>query len=107
GERDEWPPADAPFVLIEGDQYIIEGEDPRIARCQFRLEVARHAFDFLVTPGVVTPGIYSLEGARLLICCNMGALPPEARGNSFAAPMSFTTSEGSGWRLCVLERVRD
>jgi uncharacterized protein (TIGR03067 family) len=107
GERDEWPLTDAPTVLIQDDWEIVEDADPRISHTQFRLEPARHAIDFFIAPGIVTPGIYSLEGTRLLICCNMRPLFFPRQGQRVRAPTSFTSTEGSGWRLWVLERASD
>ena len=94
GEREEWISAEAPIVHIQGDEWIVEGEDPRIDRTQFHLESHRHSIDFLIAPGIVTPGVYRLKGVQLLVCCDVRAILPETRGQSFAAPTEFSTSVG-------------
>jgi uncharacterized protein (TIGR03067 family) len=105
GERDDWPPSEAPTVLIRDDWYIDEFAEPRISYTQFRLEPAGHAMDFFIAPGIVIPGIYSLVGTRLLICCNMLPLFFPEQSQRVSAPTSFTTIGGSGSRLWVLERA--
>ena len=105
GDRDEWPPTEAPTVLIQDDWYIDEFAEPRISHTHFRLEPARHAIDFFIAPGIVIPGIYCLEGTRLRICSNMLPLFFPEQNQRVPAPTSFSTIEGSGSRLWVLERA--
>jgi uncharacterized protein (TIGR03067 family) len=105
GQRDEWPLTNAPTVLIQDDWYIDEFAEPRISHTQFRLDPTHHAIDFLIAPGIVSPGIYCLEGTRLRICCNMLPLFFPEQSQRVPAPTSFATADGSGWRLWVLERT--
>ena len=111
-EADGWrsPAAggDVQVVSIEGNEWV--SASPRgITRIRFALDPARHRLDFLITLGVVTPGIYCLDGDKLLVCTNhralRRALGRRVDADEVTAPPSFAAPCGSCFRLWELERV--
>jgi uncharacterized protein (TIGR03067 family) len=96
-------------VIIEGDEWVSPSPDSDgVWRTRFALDPARHRFDFQPAPGVVSPGIYCLDGPRLQLCVNQRALKralgQPIEGDEYAAPPEFSAPAGSGYRLWILER---
>jgi uncharacterized protein (TIGR03067 family) len=109
GQLLEWRSDEKKIITIDGDKWVSFSESRNVTtRCRFAVDPARHRFDFLIGPGVTSPGIYELQGDRLLICTNQRALrraigyPIE--GDEHAAPASLSAPSGSGCRLWILER---
>lgn len=97
-------------AAIEGDEWVSASPPPRgITRTRFALDPARHRFDFVIAPGVVSPGIYCLDGAQLRLCTNQRALRralgQPIGGDDQAPPSAFAAPAGSGYRLWTLERA--
>jgi uncharacterized protein (TIGR03067 family) len=107
GVRDESVPSDELFATIQGDEFIVESPGLPSTRTPFRCDLSRHRFDFLSSRGTVrAPGIYCLDGPRLVICANLGAQwPARPWAPPSQAPTSFSTFARSGWRLWIMERV--
>lgn len=110
GRRFELSGDEATTATVEGDVWVSTPPSGRgVMRVQFVLDPARHRFDFVLAPGVVSPGIYCLEGPRLHLCINHRALrralglPVE--GDEHAPPSSFSAPAGSEYRLWILERA--
>lgn len=110
GDRLDLNEGNAKTVTIEGDEWVSDSLPHRVmTRTRFALDPARHRLDFLIAPGLTTPGIYSVDGRLLQLCMNQRplkkALGRPIDGDDQAAPTMFAAPLASGYRLWVLERT--
>jgi uncharacterized protein (TIGR03067 family) len=110
GWRGDFSDGEGKTISIEGDEWVsTHPRRPGLKRTHFALEPAKHRFDFLILPAVVTPGIYCLDAQSLLLCTNQRALMratgTTVEGDERAPPSSFSAPAGSHFRLWILERV--